>query len=94
MWYWWHTPEPVGVDCPNPLGEVTYTKHTKAPDMFIAMDDAPQIVPHSAPAGRHVYSTAAYTPNTPKPQRGDMFIAGYGRYYLTQGRRESGIRRG
>ena len=36
------------------------------------MDDAPQIVPHLAPEGRYVYRTRRHTPNTTKPQRGDM----------------------
>ena len=34
------------------------------------IDTAPPILPHLAPAGRHVYSTR-HAPNTLKPQRGD-----------------------
>ena len=50
----------VGVGSPNPLG---CGRGNPAP----TMDTAPQIVPHLAPAGRHVYSTAAYTKHNKAP---------------------------
>ena len=41
-------------------------------DLSPTIDTAPPILPHLAPAGRHVYRTH-HTPNIPKPQRGDMY---------------------
>ena len=45
----WHTPEPVGVGCPNPSGEATPLLRLRNASV------TSYSIPPLAPAGRHVW---------------------------------------